>query len=376
MKLATLSRLLFPGEVCVGKGSIERLSCLDPARVLLVTDVVLRRTGALDRVTAQLRDAKATKVVELTGGEPCIAGMQAARAEVSAFAPEWIVALGGGAVLDSAKFLWAQFEHPDLVLSGTMTPIGPLRQKSRFVAVPSTAGSGSEASQVAVLTGDDGTKIPYVSPDWIPDIAILDPALTLTLPQEITLATGFDALAHAVEAAVSRLGNALVRELAAIVVRMVMRHLPTALQQAGNLAAREGMLEAAFLAGLCQSATSTGLAHALAHATSKTSRVLHGAATGFYLLLAMRWNYTRNAAVYDQLAVSCGLADGSALIRVLTDLAARLGLPQTLAELLGRTPDTAERQELAAAAAKDVCLRTNPCRAGMKELTQLVVEIA
>ena len=157
---------------------------------------------------AQLKDATAHQVLELAGGEPKAAAIREARTTIEAFCPEWIVAVGGGAVLDGAKFLWAQFEHPELAFSGTAPAIiKPLRQKTRMISVPTTAGSGSEASQAAVLTGDDGTKIPYVSSHWVPDIVILDPLLTVSLSRESTVATGFDALAHAVESAVSSLGN-------------------------------------------------------------------------------------------------------------------------------------------------------------------------
>jgi alcohol dehydrogenase class IV len=374
MKLRMLKRVLSPPEVCVGRGSVDRLSCLDPARVLVVAGESARPTGALERVTGQLKDATALEAIEL-GGEPRAASLGAAQAAVAAFAPAWIVAVGGGAVLDGAKFLWAQFEHPDLVLSGATAAIGPLRRKARLIAVPTTAGSGSEASQVAVLTADDGSKIPYVSPDWVPDLAILDPGLTVSLPREITVATGFDALTHAVESAVSSLGNALLQALAATAVGLVLRHLPAAAETPHDLVAREGMLEAAYLAGLCQSAASTGAAHALSHATSKLHGAPHAAATGFYLLPTVRWNRTKNAALYDPLAAACGLASGAALATAIADLATRVGLPQKFAELLGRTPDDSERQALAGAAAKDVCLRTNACRMGTPELAQLLAEI-
>jgi alcohol dehydrogenase class IV len=376
MKLRMLKRVLCPPEVCVGRGSVERLGCLDPARVLVVAGGSARPSGTLERVTRQLKDATALEVIELSG-EPRAATINAAQAAVAAFAPAWIVAVGGGAVLDGAKFLWAQFEHPDLALSGAApSAIGPLRQKTRLIAVPTTAGSGSEASQVAVLTADDGTKIPYVSPEWVPDLAILDPELTMSLPREITVATGFDALAHAVESAVSSLGNTLLQTLAATAVVLVLRYLPAAAGNAPRLLAREGMLEAAFLAGQCQSAASTGAAHALSHATSKLYRTPHAAATAFYLLPSMRWNQMKNAAVYDPLAAACGLAlSGAALVSTIAQLAAWAGLPQTFAELLGRKPGAAELQALADAAAKDVCLRTNACRMGAPDLAQLLAEI-
>jgi len=376
LRLQMLKRVLFPPEVCTGKGSVERLACLDPARVLVVIGSSGRRSGALERVTAQLKDATAREVLELEGGEPRAESINAAREKVATFAPQWIVAVGGGAVLDAAKFLWAQLEHPDLVFSGKAVAIGPLRGKARFVAIPTTAGSGSEASQAAVLAGDDGTKIPYISPHWVPDIAILDPALTVSLPRETTVATGFDALTHAVESAVSSLGNPFLRALAATSVGLVLRYLPVAAENPQDLTARSGMLEAAFLAGLCQSMTSTGAAHALSHAASKLHSAPHGAATGFFLLPTMRWNRKKNATVYDELSTGCGLSDGAALEAALFDLVARVGLPQRFEDLVGRVPDAGERQTLAETAAKDVCLRTNACRLATTELAQLLAEIS
>ena len=375
MKLQMLKRVLCPPEVCVGKNSVERLGCLEPARVLVITSGSARRNGSLERVTAQLKDATAREVMEWPSGEPRASAVAAAKGTISAFAPEWIVALGGGAVLDTAKFLWAQLECPDLVWSAKATVIGPLRRNARFIAVPTTAGSGSEASQAAVLTADDGTKTPYVSPHWIPDLAILDPVLTVSLPRETTVATGFDALTHAVEAAVSSLGNPFLQVLAATAVGLILRHLPAAAENLQDLAARSGMLEAAFLAGLCQSTASTGAAHALSHATSKLHGAPHGAATGFYLLPTMRWNRGKSVAVYDQLAAGCGLANGAALESAILNLGRRVGLPQKFAELVGRVPDAAERQMLAEVAAKDVCLRTNACRIGMSDLAELVAKI-
>ena len=157
---------------------------------------------------------------------------------------------------------------------------------------------------------------------------------------------------------------------------LVLRHLPAATENPQDLIARSGMLEAAFLAGLCQSMTSTGAAHALSHAASKLHSAPHGAATGFFLLPTMRWNRKQNAAVYDELAAGCGLGDGAALEAALLNLVARVGLPQKFEQLVGRVPDPAERQTLAETAAKDVCLRTNACRLGTPELAQLLAEIS
>jgi alcohol dehydrogenase class IV len=123
------------------------------------------------------------------------------------------------------------------------------------------------------------------------------------------------------------------------------------------------MLEAAYLAGLCQSTASTGAAHALSHAATKVCGAPHAAATAFFLVPALRWNRAKNAALYSRL-------------EDVADLAARSGVPLTFTELLGRTLDSSERQSLAESAARDICLRTNPCRMSVADLVQLLAEIA
>lgn len=351
LKLRMLKRVFTPPEVCVGRGSIERLACFDPDRVLVVGR------------TSQLPSLPSCEVLAIPyAGTPSLRALDPLWVQVAEFAPTWIIAIGGGSAMDAAKFLWAKYEHPELAFSEKApVAIGPLRQKARFVAVPTTAGSGSEASQAAVLTAGDGAKVPYISPEWVPDLVILDPALTVSLPRELTIATGFDALAHAVESSVSPLGNPLLQALAATAIDLILRHLHVAAEKPGDLAAREGMLEAAYLAGLCQSTASTGAAHALSHATSKLHQAPHATATAFYLLPAMRWNRKKNPALYDRFEAIVDLATGL--------------VPQTFADLLGRPLDASERQALAEAAAKDICLRTNPYRMNAAGLSQLLAEI-
>ncbi len=375
LRLRMLKRVFSPSEVCVGAGSLERLGGLEPARVLLVAGASARRHGMIERVNGFLKDATALEVLEIGGHEPKAENIVSMKQQVADFNPEWIVAIGGGTVIDSAKFIWAQFEQPELSFGAKAAAIGNLRAKARFIAIPTTAGSGSEASQAAVLSTEDGTKTAYVSPQWLPDVAILDPALSVSLPRGTTLATGFDALTHAVESAVSTLGNGLLLALAATAVRMILRNLPTVAEQPQDLAAREAMLEASYLAGLCQSTTSTGVAHALSHATSKLHGVSHGAATSFYLVPTMRLNRAKNPKLYDGLATGCGYADGAALTTAIAELAAAVGMPQRITELVGRTPEPGELEALATASSQDICIRTNACRLGAPELTQLLAEI-
>jgi len=380
MKLRMLKRVFFPPEVCAGRDAIERLSCLEStARVLLMVSGSAADAGLLDQLGAKCKDAAACEPLRWTSGAPAAPALEAVREQVAAFAPNWIVAVGGGSVLDAAKFVWAQYEHPELQWTGAAAAIPPLRGKARLAAVPTTAGSGSEASQAAVLSNAQGAKVAYVSTEWIPDLVILDPALTVNLPPALTASTGFDALAHAVESAVSSLSHALLRTWSATAVRGVLRHLPQLMAgpqgAAPNLAAREGMQHAAFLGGLCQSTTSTGAAHALSHATTALHHTAHAMATGFYLAPTMEWNLGKNPRLYDDLAGECGLPGGEALVARIRDLARTSGMPADFQQLTGCALSDDSVKTLAAAAAKDVCLKTNACRMTEKDLEDLLRKI-
>ena len=373
MKLRMLKRVFFPPEVCAGRDSTERLSCLGAgARVLLMVSGSAGGTGLLDKLSTKLKDAAALEIIAWAGGEPSAFSVAAVRDRVAGCAPNWIVAVGGGSVLDAAKFVWAQYEHPELDWEGAAAPIPPLRGKARFAAVPTTSGSGSEASQAAVLTNGQGAKTPYISPEWIPDLVVLDPVLTLSVPPGVTASTGFDALAHATEAAVSSLSHAMLRSFSATAVRGILRHLPPLAADSQSLAAREGMQNAAYLGGLCQSTASTGAAHALSHATTALHHTAHALATGFYLAPTMQWNLAKNPKVYDDLGSECGLAGGEALVARVRALAGTVGIPSRFEDLIGHGLSDEEAKALAAAAARDVCLRTNACRMAEKDIAELL----
>ena len=371
-KLRLLKRIFFVPEVCAGRDSMQRLSCLDPgARVLILAGGSASRTGILEKVTAQCKGAAACEVVALDHGEPTAAAITGLRDRVRDFAPEWIVGVGGGSVLDMAKFIWAQYEHPELEWDGPVA-IPPLHALARLILAPTTAGSGSESSQAAVLIGNSGTKVPYVSSHWLPDLVILDPALTAGMPAALTASTGFDALTHAVESAVSSLSHNMLRSLSGTVVRNIHRHLPQAVRAPQDLAVREAMQNASFLGGLCQSTASTGAAHALSHATTALHGTAHGVATGFYLAPTMRFNQGKNPAVYNELALESGVPSGEALIVAIETLAQEVGLPRRLRDLVGRDLGPEDKRTLADTAVKDVCMRTNACQLSPLEVEEML----
>lgn len=375
MLLATVRRLLQPGEVCLGKGCVGRLAALDGQKAFVVAARSAERTGALASVLSHLQKAGIAVASWCeSSAEPTPNRVSALAATANEHQPDWFVALGGGAVIDAAKLAWACYELPDLDVSADKPPaMGPLRNKARFLAIPTTAGAGSEASQAAVLTdAENGRKIPWVSPHWVPDIAILDPAVTVALPMDLTAASGMDALSHAIEAYVSRLATPLIKTLASAAARIILQRLPQVCEQPDNIEARQEMLNAAYLAGLCQSAASTGLAHAMAHSAACILKTHHAPGLAFFLLPAMKMNAALEDSLYDALASDIGFGHGSEMLANLEARFAALPIPQTWQTFAKQPPAREQLAQLAAGAVGDVCMRTNPVRVSEPQITALL----
>lgn len=377
MLLSTVRRVLQPPEVCAANGTVKRLGALDSRRTLVIAARSAEQSGGLETVETNLNKAGAQVAVwSGPSTEPSLETVRQMAARAAEHQPDWIVAVGGGSIIDGAKLAWTLYEIPDCDLGAEKPPaFGALRRKARFAAIPTTAGSGSEASQAAVLTHPKtGKKVPWVSPHLVPNLAILDAALTTSLPAEITVRSGMDALSHAVEAYTSRMATPFVRTLAATAIRSIFKDLPRASQNPEELEPRQAMLGAAYLAGLCQSAASTGLAHALAHAAGPVLGIGHAQAAGFFLLRAMKLNAAKCGELYDQLALDAGFADRARLFEALDQWMAPLALPRNLEAASGRRPSPKELEEILTGAKADVCLRTNPCRLTDGELKMILEE--
>jgi alcohol dehydrogenase class IV len=375
MNLMLMKRVCFVGEVCSGKGAISRLCSLPEGKAVLLSGAFAERSGFLSRVAAQLEKAGLqTTTVLAEKGEPTLAMIEKHQERISAAQPDWFIVVGGGSLLDFGKLAWVLYEHPGFEFSGRAV-VPKLRAKSRLVAIPTTAGSGSEASQAAVLLDASAhRKIPLVSTEWLPDLVILDPELTVSLPAPVTVSTGFDAVTHAVEASVSTFSHPFVRALAASAVRILIDALPRVLEHPQDLEARENMLIAAHLAGLAQSFASTGLAHALAHAVTAHFGTAHACATSFFLERTMALHASKTPGIYSQLASDAGFHSESALIDCLRALS-HAGTAKSLAELT-RTPlGCDELSKLAKSASQDVCIKTNCCKLTPAEIESFLASV-
>jgi acetaldehyde dehydrogenase/alcohol dehydrogenase len=287
-----------PSDTYFNAGAIESLRTLRSGQAMIVTDADTEARGVVDEVR---RHMAADSIRVFTGVEPepteeqVTAGVEA----LGDPPPDLIVAVGGGSVIDAAKAMRLFHESPGLSLRELTLPFLDARKRvahypeiehsMRLAAVPTTAGTGSEVSPAAVLTVD-GRKLTLVDYSLVPDVAIVEPRLTLTMPPEMTADTGVDALTHALEAYVSIFASPFTDAFCLQAVHLILEALPRAVRDGGDLSARTDMANAATIAGLAFSNAFVGVNHALAHAVGARFGVAHGRANGLFLRDVLRYN--------------------------------------------------------------------------------------
>ena len=280
-----------PSDTYFNAGAIESLRTLRSDHTMIITDADAEARGVVDEVRRHLTSGS---VRVFTGIEPEPTEQQI-RAGVDALGdppPDLIVAVGGGSVIDAAKTIRLFHESPGLTLRELTLPFLDARKRVahypdlehsiRLAAVPTTAGTGSEVSPAAVLTSD-GRKLTLVDYSLVPDVAIVEPRLTLTMPPVMTADTGVDALTHALEAYVSIFASPFTDAFCLQAVHLILEALPRAVRDGDDLAARTDMANAATIAGLAFSNAFVGVNHALAHAVGARFGVAHGRANGLFL---------------------------------------------------------------------------------------------
>ena len=288
-----------PSDTYFNAGALENLRQLHARQVLVVTDAGLRGARRRRRRAALPRRRRACTCSPTIGPEPPEEQVRAGVEVLERFEPDTILAVGGGSVLDAAKAMRLFHESPELKLRELSLPFLDARKRVahypeidhsvRLVAIPTTAGTGSEVSPAAVLTVGD-RKVTLVDYSLVPDMAIVEPRLTVTMPPHVTADTGVDALTHALEAAVSIFASPYTDAFAMQAVNLILRNLPRAHAEGSDLEARTAMANAATIAGLAFSNAFVGVCHALAHAVGGRFGVAHGRANGIFLPHVLRYN--------------------------------------------------------------------------------------
>jgi len=273
-------------EIVFGEESLSYLEQLTGKRACLVTDPHLVQLGYAAHVQQRLEAAGfAVACFDQVESDPSTETALAGAAMMREFAPDWIVALGGGSVLDAAKAMWILYERPDMTPEA-INPIEKmgLRRKARLAAIPTTSGTGSEATWAVVLTNTaERRKMGLGNREALPDLAILDPSLVMKLPPRQTADTGLDALTHAVEGFTSQWHNDFTDGLCLKAAQLVFQYLPRAYSEGSDAEARQRMQNAAAIAGLGFGNSMAALAHGLGHALGGVFHVPHGRAVGLAL---------------------------------------------------------------------------------------------
>lgn len=312
-------------------------------RVLLITDPGLRKLGLCDIAVAALRETGRTVTVfDAVEADPSVATVMAACGAGAAAGATGVLGFGGGSSLDVAKVvaLLLGSDQPLDEAWGVNQAQGP---RLPLVLVPTTSGTGSEVTPVAILTVGGDEKRGVSSSILLPDIALLDPELTLGLPPSITAATGVDAMVHAIEAYASANANnnPLSRMLAREALRLLGANIETAVMDGANVPAREAMLLGSMLAGQAFANSPVAAVHALAYPVGGSFHIPHGLSNALVLTSVLRFNLPAAAATYAEIAADAfpHLAEApeetraEAFIEALETLIRRLHMPPRLRDV-------------------------------------------
>lgn len=308
-----MASIFLPRSIRIGGGTIAELPAalaqFGFAAPAILTDPFLAQNGTLERLLAILDDAGiASRAYCDVISDPTVASVEAAHGFVAEGAHDCVIALGGGSPIDTAKAVAVL-----AVRGGTMRARKVPHQEDApalpIVAIPTTAGTGSEATRVTVITDEtNDEKMLCAGLAYLPTIAIVDYELTLTKPLRLTADTGIDALTHAIEAYVSRLANPFSDGMALAAMRAIWPNLRTACAEPGNRAAREAMMAGSLQAGIAFSNASVALVHGMSRPIGAHFHVAHGLSNAMLLPAVTAWSAPAALPRYADCARAMGLA--------------------------------------------------------------------
>ncbi len=365
-----MSRFTLPRDIYFGNDSLATLKTLKGKRAIVVVGGgSMKKFGFLDTVTRYLTEAHMeVKLIEGVEPDPSVETVMKGAAVMREFQPDWIISIGGGSPIDAAKAMWIFYEHPDFTFEQAVVPFGlpELRQKAKFVAIPSTSGTATEVTAFSVIT-DYKKKIKYPLADFnlTPDIAIVDPELAQTMPPQLTAHTGMDALTHAIEAYVAGLRSAFSNPLAMEAIIMIRDHLLNSFK--GDKEARNQMHMAQCLAGMAFSNALLGITHSMAHKTGAVFHIPHGCANAIFLPYVIEYNAVKCGNLYAEIARRLGLAGKTtgalvhSLVKMIREMNKNMGIPLTLKEYGITEADFASNVKfISHNAVLDACTGANP----------------
>lgn len=380
-----MSRFTIPRDIYYGKGALENLKNLKGKKAIIVLGGgSLKRFGFVDKVVSYLSEAGIeTQLFENVEPDPSVETVMKGAEAMQKFNPDWIVAMGGGSPIDAAKAMWTFYEYPEVKFEDLIIPFNfpELRKKAKFVAISSTSGTATEVTAFSVITDySTGIKYPLADFNIVPDIAIVDPQLALTMPKKLTAHTGMDALTHAIEAYVSKYNSAFTDPLALQAIKMVFENLLSSYE--GDEKSRENMHNAQCIAGMAFSNALLGIVHSMAHKTGaafSTGHIPHGCANAIYLPYVIQFNINVKNR-YAEIARYIGLEGKddneltNKLIEKIRDYNRKLEIPLNLKDFGIKEDEFKEKvKKIAELAVKDACTISNPREISNEEMEKVLI---
>lgn len=364
-------------------------------RIFIVTDDFLFKNGFLAPVTDKLNAMNIPHTVFYdVAPDPTLAAARAGAEQMTAFGPDAIIAFGGGSAMDAAKIMWLLYEHSDVRFEDMAMRFADIRKRvysfpkmgdiADFVAIPTTAGTGSEVTPFAVITDEkSGIKYPLADYELMPDMAIVDADLQMKAPPSLTAASGIDAVTHALEAYASVMATDYTDALALKALKNCFEYLPRAYENGErDPLSREKTADAATMAGMAFANAFLGLCHSMAHKLGSRFHLPHGVANALLITHVMRFNaveaptkqaafpqyeYPRATERYAEIADFLGLGGDNAhektenLIRAVDELKSKICIKKSVRDYgVDENEFTAALDELSETAFDDQCTGANP----------------
>jgi len=393
-----------PPQIYFERGSLQYLSQVKSKKAFIVTDPAMVKLGFIDKVTYQLDKANIKhEIFSEVEPDPSVDTVEKGVKIMKEFQPDLIIAVGGGSPIDAAKGMWLFYEYPDTKFEDLRLKFMDIRKrtyrfpelgkKALFIAIPTTSGTGSEVTAFAVITDKKkNIKYPLTDYELTPDIAIIDPDLTMTIPPSVTADTGMDALTHAIEAYVSVMASDYTDALAEKAIKLIFEYLPKAYKNGQDKVAREKMHNASCIAGMAFTNAFLGINHSMAHILGAKFHLPHGRANAILLPYVIEYNaelpkkfaafpqyeYPKAAEKYAEIAKMLGLPASTveegvqSLIEAIKNLMKELNLPLTLKEA-GINKEEFEKQimEMSDIAFNDQCTGSNPRMPLVSEIAEI-----
>ena len=409
MRRTNMQWFKIPEKIYFEQGSVQYLAKMPGiSRALIVTDPMMVQLGYVDKLVYQLNKNPNKVAIEVFSDvepDPDLTTVKKGAEMMNSFKPDVIIALGGGSAMDAGKAMWLFYEHPEADFEGMAQKFLDIRKRvykfptmgkcSKFVAIPTTSGTGSEVTSFAVISDkSQNMKYPLADYELTPDVAIIDPEFVMTVPASVTADTGLDVLTHAIEAYVSVLASDYTDALAMKAIQLVFEYLPRSYKfGAKDPEAREKMHNASCIAGMAFTNAFLGINHSLAHKLGAEFHIPHGRANAILLPHVIEYNgettptkfmsfpkYGKYVAQekYAEIAKMLGLpaatpAEGvKSLVKAIRDLIKELNVPMTVKDCgIDEKTYLGAIEDLSYKAFEDQCTTANPRLPKVAELQEL-----